>query len=157
MKASYMELLKDPRWQKKRLSIFERDEWTCQRCFDSEYTLVVHHMIYIQDKMPWDYPDEYLITLCIDCHEEEGNVFKLMKKELMQFLASERYLSTDISELYLAVKYLAKNFRYPAEVQMGFLTWVLSNEKLMKNLSNQYWEVIHKRAEKVRAAKCSNQ
>lgn len=27
---TYAEKLKDPRWQKRRLEIFERDDWTCQ-------------------------------------------------------------------------------------------------------------------------------
>lgn len=31
--------------------------------------LQVHHSYYILDKLPWDYPDESLITLCIECHQ----------------------------------------------------------------------------------------
>lgn len=42
----YSDKLKDPRWQKKRLEILTRDEWTCQICFDTESTLVVHHQKY---------------------------------------------------------------------------------------------------------------
>jgi 5-methylcytosine-specific restriction endonuclease McrA len=32
--------------------------------------LQVHHEYYILGKLPWDYPDESLITLCIDCHQK---------------------------------------------------------------------------------------
>lgn len=32
--SEYKEKLKDPRWQKKRLQIFERDDWCCQKCGD---------------------------------------------------------------------------------------------------------------------------
>jgi hypothetical protein len=32
--------------------------------------LHVHHKYYIKDKLPWDYPDDALITLCAKCHFE---------------------------------------------------------------------------------------
>ena len=62
----YSEKLKDPRWQKKRLEIFERDEWACQKCHTKDDMLVVHHMRYLWDKDPWDYSNDDLITLCQD-------------------------------------------------------------------------------------------
>jgi len=66
---TYKEKLKDPRWQKKRLEIMQRDGFQCQCCFDRESTLVVHHKKYITNKEPWDYDNEYLITICEDCHD----------------------------------------------------------------------------------------
>jgi hypothetical protein len=68
---SYIDLLKDPRWQKKRLEIFERDNWMCQCCRDKETTLHVHHTKYILGADPWDVPNLFLITLCESCHENE--------------------------------------------------------------------------------------
>lgn len=62
----YAEKLKDPRWQQKRLKIFERDQWTCVLCGDKESTLHVHHEIYNGE--PWDAPEEYLKTHCEICH-----------------------------------------------------------------------------------------
>ena len=67
----YSEKLKDPRWQKKRLEIFERDGWACQICYSKDITLTVHHRRYLPNQEPWDYPNEYLITLCKSCHEDE--------------------------------------------------------------------------------------
>ena len=72
---NYSEKLKDPRWQKKRLKILERDFWTCMSCCDTETTLHIHHKVY-KAKEPWDEPDEHLITLCADCHETETNEMK---------------------------------------------------------------------------------
>jgi hypothetical protein len=69
--AKYSEKLKDPRWQKLRLKVFERDDWTCQLCFDKESQLKVHHKYYLQGKEPWDYPLEAFTTLCEKCHTEE--------------------------------------------------------------------------------------
>lgn len=58
----------NPRWQKKRLVIMERDEFTCKRCNDKEKTLNVHHLYYVPGKNVWDYPNSSLVTLCADCH-----------------------------------------------------------------------------------------
>lgn len=68
--SEYLEKLKDPRWQKKRLEILERDAWTCQSCSDKTSTLHVHHLWYEDDVEPWDYPLGCFETLCEDCHVE---------------------------------------------------------------------------------------
>ena len=70
-RQSYSDKLKDPRWQKKRLKILERDDWVCKRCGEKSRTLHVHHMRYIKGKDPWDYPDWMLLVLCDECHEYE--------------------------------------------------------------------------------------
>ena len=67
MNSEYLEKLKDPRWQKRRLEIFERDNWTCQNCGNSESTLHVHHRWYAGN--PWEAPDRALVTLCENCHK----------------------------------------------------------------------------------------
>jgi hypothetical protein len=70
--ATYSEKLKDPRWQKKRLEILQRDNWTCQLCGATTITLHIHHRKYIKGKEPWEYPDHLLVTLCEICHDGEG-------------------------------------------------------------------------------------
>jgi hypothetical protein len=65
----YKEQIKHPKWQKKRLEILERDDFTCQCCLDTEYTLCVHHKRYIKNRMIWQYDNYDLITLCEDCHQ----------------------------------------------------------------------------------------
>lgn len=65
---SYLELLKDPRWQKKRLEIMKRDEFRCRLCLDTKTSLQVHHKHYVYGKEPWEYPNEDLVTLCEECH-----------------------------------------------------------------------------------------
>jgi hypothetical protein len=80
---NYSEKLKDPRWQRKRLEILERDNWCCQRCFDSESTLAVHHFRYIPGTEPWDYPAELLITLCEECHTIE---YQMMPEEIASLI-----------------------------------------------------------------------
>ena len=65
---SYGEKLRDPRWQKKRLEIMERDEWRCSRCLCDTRTLHVHHEGYKDGLEPWEYDEMDLMTLCDECH-----------------------------------------------------------------------------------------
>jgi len=60
--------IKHPKWQKKRLKIFERDKFACRMCCNQEKTLAVHHLKYIPENKIWEYPNSLLITLCEDCH-----------------------------------------------------------------------------------------
>jgi 5-methylcytosine-specific restriction endonuclease McrA len=71
--GDYSEKLKDPRWQKKRLEIFERDGWKCTGCGSTKKTLHVHHLFYFKDREPWEINSGFLITLCDDCHNPKTN------------------------------------------------------------------------------------
>jgi len=64
--VTYLEKLKDIRWQKKRFEILVRDQWTCTLCEDKETTLHIHHLKY--NGNPWEVENEFLITLCEHCH-----------------------------------------------------------------------------------------
>lgn len=83
---SYSEQLKNPKWQKRRLEIMERDKWTCQVCSDTESTLTVHHKSYQQENGKfvnvWDYHDNDLITLCDDCHKAEEECLSVHKRDI---------------------------------------------------------------------------
>lgn len=67
---TYSEKLNDPRWQKKRLEIFQRDDWKCRRCKSATKTLHVHHLRYLPNTEPWEYSDKLLISVCNDCHKQ---------------------------------------------------------------------------------------
>lgn len=69
-KADYATQRQDPRWQRKRLEIMERDQFKCVDCDSSEKTLNVHHDYYVTGRMPWEYPSFSLSTLCRECHKE---------------------------------------------------------------------------------------
>ena len=71
---TYAEKLRDPRWQKKRLEIMQRDQFTCQHCQDKTGTLNVHHAVYVKGCEPWEYPTYMLITVCEPCHEKIEHV-----------------------------------------------------------------------------------
>lgn len=69
--SDYKEKLVNPFWQRKRLEVMNRDEFSCRFCGDKTEELHIHHTIYINGREPWDYDGEYLITLCHSCHLEE--------------------------------------------------------------------------------------
>lgn len=96
-KVSYAELLKDPRWQKKRLEVMQRDGFRCQHCLRDDKPLQVHHLVYDKDKKPWEYEDNQLITLCEDCHqnetEENSEIYNRFKVLVNQFKKSKLSLS----------------------------------------------------------------
>lgn len=84
-KQTYAEKLKDPRWQRKRLEIMQRDDFTCTQCKDKTSTLHVHHKRYT-GKNPWDYDNADLTTICENCHynEHKENDFEIIEGGIYQ-------------------------------------------------------------------------
>lgn len=66
-KKTYYQKLQSPKWQKKRLEILNRDNFTCVKCGDTETQLHVHHKKYTKE--PYDAPNKDLETLCKHCHK----------------------------------------------------------------------------------------
>jgi len=140
-KKSYSESLRDPRWQKKRLKVLERDNFLCSSCGDGTTELHVHHKKYIDGKKPWDYRIEMLSTLCSDCHSEIHrkdkiyNVFKSFSNEEINHLLNY----TDISKrkishvdlwnaVNLIIRIKNKDLMFE-EIQRDIETFVDSYEK----------------------------
>ena len=76
---NYKRKLANPKWQRKRLEIFERDNWACVKCGQTERELQVHHIKYLQGKEPHEHPNELLETLCANCHHSETVIQVLSK------------------------------------------------------------------------------
>ncbi|WP_020473368.1 HNH endonuclease [Zavarzinella formosa] len=68
MAKSYFELLRDPRWQRKRLEAMQAADFKCERCAKKDKTLNVHHRHYRKGAAPWEYRPNELACLCEDCH-----------------------------------------------------------------------------------------
>lgn len=69
----YDKLLDSKEWKEKRQLIIIRDFYRCRYC-GSEQNLQVHHKYYNKypngkKVLPWDYPNDALITLCDSCHK----------------------------------------------------------------------------------------
>jgi len=147
--SEYAEKLRDPRWQKKRLKILERDEWACQICHDSESTLVVHHRIYIAKTEPWDYPDDLLVTLCENCHELEREIRPEYEKLLLNKVLS-KFFADDLRRLALGFSNI--ELLHASEVIASVYEWALSSPAIQQELLGRFWENLHTEAkEKINA------
>jgi hypothetical protein len=103
-KLAYSEKLKDPRWQRKRLEVLSRDNFSCKICGDETKTLHVHHCGYSNEyKNPWEYPNGWLITLCETCHEDETYCLSSSKKDFIDEMSSIGFTSYDYMYLRDAV------------------------------------------------------
>lgn len=96
---SYSDLLKDPRWQKKRLEILQLDAFRCRACDSTKKTLHVHHLYYIKGNDPWDYPNDALITMCFECHEKAPMID--WKRAFLDLNMTEK----DLLELAINIKF----------------------------------------------------
>jgi 5-methylcytosine-specific restriction endonuclease McrA len=114
---TYQEKLRDPRWQKKRLEIMQRDDFQCTCCGDRDSEIHVHHSYYEFGKEVWEYDNETLSTLCSSCHYQHTLSQKRIK-ELMRTIQYENLyqfekiveLSSQMNpyELSLVQKYCVK-------------------------------------------------
>jgi 5-methylcytosine-specific restriction endonuclease McrA len=73
-KNNYLQQLNNIEWKQKRVLILERDSNKCNNC-ENINNLNIHHTLYFDNKKLWDYDEQYLITLCKDCHQEEHKNF----------------------------------------------------------------------------------
>lgn len=94
--TTYSDKLKSPKWQKKRLEILQRDDFTCKICGDKDTTLNIHHLKYLLN--PWDVDNKYLVTVCEHCHKiiesykneiDDFNSLTIIKK----LLPNDKYIS----------------------------------------------------------------
>jgi len=95
--VSYAEKLRDPRWQKKRLRIFERDEFRCRDCKADNRPLHVHHCFYAAGD-PWDTDDEFLITVCEDCHADRQVSESRARLALARLFACTSFAANAVAE-----------------------------------------------------------
>jgi len=104
---SYSDSLKHPNWQKRRLEILKRDDFTCRNCQSSDKTLNVHHIKY--KGKPWEVESKYLITLCEDCHGQEHQFRDDQIQNIVDHLESNQYTWLDIERLYKMLIYVGKD------------------------------------------------
>ena len=116
--TSYSEKLRDPRWQKKRLCVMQRDGFACRDCGDQKSTLQVHHCYY-EKGGPWATDERFLLTLCGDCHEKRGDLESDGKRAL-GFIFANLSNSSDDESLHNLVRSMVLN----VEPQQGGMTMV---------------------------------
>lgn len=148
-RPTYSEKLKDPRWQKRRLHILERDQWACQRCFGTEDTLHVHHRWYHGE--PWDAPEEALETLCVDCHDSESSQRAETEERL---LAAMRrcFTYSDVEELAGAIECVPTASRGYGGVVADAMAWFVRDDERRGEMVATYLEGLLERRKDRRGA-----
>lgn len=150
-KTEYQKKLLDPRWQKKRLQILERDEWKCQKCEVEELTLHVHHKYY-NGCDPWDIPDRALVTLCEDCHADESEYLKRDQQLMLETMSRVGALSCDFHQMAEAFHQLEARGRYFTDYEWGpFFKWLRETFADEENL-DQFFEYMFEEWRKKRSA-----
>lgn len=139
----YSEKLKDPRWQKKRLEVFQRDDFSCQQCGDTETTLCVHHLRYMAGRDPWEYPEEMLLTLCEECHNAEYEGMKESIDSLVEQIKDRVFLSGAVDDLSKAFNCLI--IRFPPEVMATMIAWAFGNKGMMEEIGRRYFEYLEEK------------
>lgn len=123
---TYSQKLKDPRWQKKRLEILNRDEFTCQNCGDAKTELHVNHIEYKGE--PWQQSNEKLITLCKHCH----NVITHLGLKPSEIKGSFKKETSDKKGFTLNIS--------PKESDVIYCFWFVEDSSEMITLSKSFVE-----------------
>ena len=102
---TYSEKLKNPLWQKKRLEILNRDNFTGVLCSDTETELHIHHKEYKWGNKPWEYPEDNFQTLCKRCHK----IVEYFKDYNLTPLISSKYQMVDDSHWVISTIFKESN------------------------------------------------
>jgi hypothetical protein len=135
MKKSYSEWLRDPRWQKKRLEIMQRDGFACRSCSSTTATLNVHHNYYERRRLPWEYNESALVTLCEDCHKKEGDGKDALNNRLIHVLRVGGAMNCDIQRLIYLITDITQRGESKAGVPL-----------IMNALDGVWTEYVQRRA-----------
>lgn len=144
---SYSQLLLDPRWQKKRLEILSRDDFTCQLCSETEETLHIHHTYYRKGNMPWEYPDCSLVTLCKDCHEHEGSCLYQEKQAMIESFCKKGFGSTEFNMIACALQDSTTTLFKGNDLAI-ILSMVIETQSLQEQAAEAYKTLILSRGKK---------
>lgn len=142
---NYSEKLKNPKWQKKRLEILERDKFMCQDCWNDESTLHVHHIAYTGNN-PWETPNELLITLCEGCHNWETEKLKAKTFEAINNLKGCGFMALSFEHL---PKIFAKDRNWAKyEPAFDVLAMAVEDDKIWEALEKIFWDRLEEKREK---------
>ena len=83
--SNYSSMLRDPRWQRKRLEIMKAADFACQECGAKTDELHIHHKYYERGLKAWEYPDIAYACLCLECHKSAEELRLLAQKTLAHF------------------------------------------------------------------------
>lgn len=135
----YSEKLKRPEWQEKRLSILNRDGFTCILCNTYGATVSAHHNYYLPNREPWDYPDDALYTLCDKCHSEEHAIEASTKDDLFEAFKRAGFTNHSLIHIILGLRFIDRLPASPSLVAHA-VGCMFSNNGAMCNMYKKFSE-----------------
>ena len=96
-----------------------RDSFRCVKCASETNTLTVHHFYYVTGRMPWEYPNGSMATMCRNCHfkgHEDSSTFPTF------------FNSWELSACYEIKRQIEMN-QYKIDHDEGVLFWVEKSAK----------------------------
>ena len=135
-KTTYAKKLLDPRWQKKRLEILNRDEWMCQRCGSETRTLHIHHIHY-ESCDPWETDNKFLITICETCHQHETELIKTIPVPFLKVFLKLGFSAMDLN-WYTENGFDTVKLLHVPDVVLSAWFNALSDEKIQRYIIDQY-------------------
>jgi hypothetical protein len=124
-KKLYLIRRNDTRWLRFTLGLKEKHNNRCQKCGkrtdrENYRWIVVHHKYYLEDRDPWDYPEDACQVICNYCHNaidhdsipryQNPNVEELME---FPFIITKVFVRKGVSEeipynKYFDIKYYGR-------------------------------------------------
>lgn len=114
MKLTYIEQLRHPNWQRRRLESLQAADWQCTSCGEKDRMLQVHHKRYVKGRMAWEYELSELAVLCEACHAEQHATETLLHRLLAE--APDQKSATEIA-LGLLAGYLNANYELDVDLE----------------------------------------
>lgn len=143
---NYKQKLLDPRWQRRRLQILQRDDFRCTSCGNADDTLHVHHFAYGVN--PWDVDDKHLTTLCSQCHEYEHKHREQAEKVLLSAIRKAGFLAGSLD--CMAEGFEEMQPFHAEEVMASVFKWFLQEPQIMNRLCDMFFEHLSEKQEETK-------
>lgn len=143
-RSQYAEKLRDPRWQKKRLEVMERDHFSCIGCGNDKETLNVHHKYYVRGKEPWEYELSAFMTLCETCHEFESVNRRTAEEKILLAFKRAGFFAGHLEELAEALE-TTEEWITAHDPFVSALAKAIRDRDFGSYVLNSYFESIKKR------------
>lgn len=139
MAKEYSNKLKNPRWQRFRLEVMQRDDFKCCWCGSGDRFLNVHHTKYFKNTDPWDYPLDLMQTLCEGCHGIAHQKIAPENKEYIEMLIvinedSKSFLTATQTHIDILMASLKKGV--PEEIEQEILKNILYLQEKRREYKN---------------------
>jgi|SRR6185312_11842192 len=98
---TWKEQLLTREWNNKRTEILLRDNFKCQHpgCGKQFEGIEVHHIEYCGDWKAWEYPNDWLTSLCGQHHNAHHKNLELAERLLLRTLKTRGFLMSDLLAL----------------------------------------------------------